>query len=186
MLSPDCHIKNSERSKCMRKQFLEAGQIVGTHGLNGEVRVKPWCDSPEFLKNFNGFYFDEGKTFINVKYVKVNKSIAIVKFDGVDDIDAAIKLIKQVIFIDRAWVNLPEGSYFEQDLLGLRVLDAETGKEYGILNEIARTGANDVYRIDKDGHGTWIPAIKDVVKSVDIDNGKLLIKPLKGLFDDEN
>ncbi|HEX2937680.1 MAG TPA: ribosome maturation factor RimM [Ruminiclostridium sp.] len=168
----------------MQKRFLETGQIVGTHGLNGEVRVNPWCDSPDFLKGFEGFYFDGGETFKRAESVKINKSVAIIKFEGVDNIDDSIKIIKKVIFIDRQWVELPEGSYFEQDLLGLAVIDAEIGKEYGTLSEVGRTGANDIYRVDKDGRETWIPAIKDVVKTVDIDSGKMLITPIKGLFED--
>lgn len=170
----------------MLKRFLETGQIVGTHGLNGEVRVNPWCDSPDFLKGFKGFYFDAGKTFVKAKSIRVHKSIAIIKFEGTDNIDDASKLINKVIYIDRGWVKLPEGSYFEQDLLGLKVVDADTQKVYGTLVEVSKTGANDIYRVDSDGHKTWIPAIKDVVKSVDIENGIMLITPLKGLFDDED
>ncbi|CDZ24444.1 16S rRNA processing protein RimM [[Clostridium] cellulosi] len=170
----------------MLKRFLETGQIVGTHGLKGEVRVNPWCDSPDFLKGFTGFYLDNGKTFIKANSIRIHRSIALIKFEGIDDIDEAAKLIKKVIYIDREWVKLPEGSYFEQDLLGLKVVDAETQKVYGTLGEVSKTGANDIYRIDSDGRKTWIPAIKDVVKSVDIENGIMFITPLKGLFDDEN
>lgn len=168
----------------MQKRYLEAGQIVNTHGLKGEVRVMPWCDEPDFLADFDGFYFDDGAVFKKVESVRVNKSVVLIKFEGINEINDAMKLVRKVIYIDRDWVELPEGSYFEQDLLGLSVEDAENGHVYGVLGEVGRTGANDIYRVDHGKNQVWIPAIKDVVKSVDIAGGKMLITPLKGLFDD--
>lgn len=170
----------------MKKRYLEAGQIVNTHGIKGEVRVKPWCDSPQFLTQFDGFYFNEGTLYRKVKSVRVNKELVIVKFDGIDDMNSALPLVRNVIYIDREWVTLPEGSYFEQDLLGLSVEDEATGEVYGVLGEIGKTGANDIYRVDCGDRQVWIPAIKQVVKSVDLSAGKMLVTPIKGMFDDEN
>ena len=168
----------------MLKRYLEAGQIVNTQGLNGEVRVQPWCDSAEFLTQFNGFYFGEGTDFRNIVSVRPHKSMAVVKFEGVDDINAAMKLIRSVIYIDREWVKLPQGAYFEQDILGLSVEDANSGRVYGVLGEVARTGANDIYRVDGSFGQVWIPAVSHIVKSIDLPSGKMLITPIKGLFDD--
>jgi 16S rRNA processing protein RimM len=171
----------------MREKFLEAGQIVSTHGLKGDVRVLPWCDSPEFLLQFDKLYFEKGKSFKVVESSSVHKSLVIVKFEGYNDINSAIKLMKSIIYIDRELVKLDEGSYFEQDLIGIEVKDANTGFVYGKLIEVSRTGRNDVYNIKRpDGSEVLIPAIKDVVKSIDIDNEIMLITPLKGLFDDED
>lgn len=170
----------------MKKRYLEAGQIVNTHGIKGEVRVKPWCDSPEFLTRFDGFYFNEGALYRKANSIRVHKELVIVKFDGIDDINSAMPLVRNVIYIDREWVDLPEGSYFEQDLIGLSVEDEATGRVYGVLSEVAKTGANDVYRVDCGDRQFWIPAIKQVIKSVDLQAGKMLVTPIKGLFDDEN
>jgi 16S rRNA processing protein RimM len=168
----------------MQKRYLEAGQIVSTHGLKGEVNVLPWCNSPEFLKEFEGFYFGEGDSYIKAEEIRVNKTVVIVKFEGTNDINGAMKLIKKVLYIDRKWVSLPEGSYFEQDLLDLSVEDADTGRVYGVLHEVGKTGANDIYRVDDGGREVWIPAVKQFIKSVDIEGGKMLITPIKGMFDD--
>lgn len=170
----------------MYKRFLETGQIVNTHGIKGEVRVMPWCDTPKFLTKFDGFYFDEGKTYKKAESVRANKGVALIKFEGIDDINEAVKLVKSIIYIDREWVDLPEGSYFEQDLLGLSVEDADTGEVYGVLSEVGKTGANDIYRVDLNGRQVWIPAVKEIIKSVDISGGKMLIAPIKGMFDDED
>lgn len=182
----------------MYKQFLEAGQIVSTHGIKGELNVTPWCDQPEFLMGFDRFYFKEGSEERAVESVRTNKSLVIVKFEGINEIDEAVKLIKSIIYFDRSGVTLPEGSYFEQDLLGLEVIDDISGKSYGRLTSVLHTGANDVYGLTQQGsvtqqgdtikHGkeVLIPAIKDVIKAVDIEGGRMLITPLKGLFEDED
>jgi 16S rRNA processing protein RimM len=170
----------------MFKRYLEAGQIVNTHGLNGEVRVLSWGDTSDFLTQFDGFYFSEGTEYTKVKITSTNKGSAIMKVDGVNDINGAVKLVHKLIYIDREWVKLPEEAHFEQDLIGLRVEDVDTGHVYGVLREVAKTGANDIYNVVDGKQEVWIPAIKDVIKSVDIEGGKMLIKPLKGLFDDED
>jgi 16S rRNA processing protein RimM len=169
----------------MLKQFLEAGQIVSTHGIDGEVRVMPWCDSPDFLTEFDRLYFKEGRESMEVESARPHKTLALIKFVGVDNLDAAMKLIKSIVYIDRAQVTLPEGSYFEQDIIGLDVIDADTGERYGTLSSVGRTGANDVYGVTRANGEVLIPAIKDVIKTVDIEGGRMLITPLKGLFDED-
>lgn len=168
----------------MLRRFLETGRVVNTHGLTGEVRVQPWCDTPEFLTQFEGFYFGEGTGYRRVLSVRAAKSLALLRFEGVEDVTAAAQLVRSVLYIDRAWVTLPEGTWFEQDLLGLRVEDAGNGRVYGTLGEVGRTGANDIYRVDAPSGSVWIPAIPSVVRQVDPEGGRMLISPLKGLFED--
>ena len=85
--------------------------------------------------------------------------------------------------MDRGDVQLPEGSFFVQDLVGLTVRDADTGECYGTLCEVSQTGANDVYHIEKEGRITLIPAIKEVVLTIDLAAGEMRIRPLEGLFE---
>lgn len=168
-----------------RKRFLETGRIVSTQGLRGEVRVQPWCDTPDFLLQFDGFYFHEGKDYRTVTSARAYKGIVILQFEGINRVEDAMELLRQVLYIDRDMVTLPEGSYFEQDLLGLSVVDAQDGHVYGRLTSVMQTGANDVYAITSEaGKEVLIPAIPDVVREVDIEGGVMRITPLKGLFDD--
>ncbi len=159
---------------------------MATQGLRGEVRVQPWCDGPDFLLQFDGFFFDgEGKSYRKVAAGRVYKHMAVLKFEGAETVEDAMALLHRVLYIDRDTVELPEGSYFEQDLIGLSVVDAADGHVYGKLTEVLRTGANDVYTItDGVGKEVLIPAIPDVVRAVDVDAGVMHITPLKGLFDD--
>ena len=79
------------------------------------------------------------------------------------------------------------GDYFIQDIIGLKVVDAENKTVYGEVSDVAPTGANDIYCVrGEDGKETWIPAIPQVIDKVDVDGGILSITPMKGLFDDED
>lgn len=171
----------------MRKQFLDTGKIVGTHGIRGEVRIDPWCDSPEFLCAFKKLYLDEnGETFVEVKS-RPHKHIVLAKIKGVDTIEQAERLRGKIVYINRADIQLDEGVNFVQDLLGLEVTDAESGKVYGKITDVLRTGANDVYEItDSSGKKYLAPVIDEVIRETNVDGGYIKITPMKGLFDDED
>ncbi len=169
------------------KKFLETGKIVGTHGIKGMVRVQPWCDSGEFLKQFKKVYTDKnGENSLNVTAVQPHGNIVLMAFKGVTTIEQAENLRNKVIFIDRKDVSLPEGRYFIDDLLGCSVFDADTNNLLGKITDISPTGANDVWHITKDGEEYLVPAIAEVLVKVDIENEKITIRPLKGIFDNEN
>ncbi len=170
------------------KDYLEIGKIVGTHGIHGEVRVEPWCDSPEFIRGFRTLYFSSGAEPVAVESVKIHKSTAILKLRGFSSPEEADLLRGRILYMNRKDAKLPEGRYFIQDLLGLRVQDEQNETVfYGSITDVFPTGANDVYEItDENGRKTLIPAVDEVVKSVDPENGVMKIRPLGGMFDDEN
>lgn len=171
----------------MRKQFLDTGKIVGTHGIKGEVRIDPWCDSPEFLCAFKKLWLDEnGTEFVEVKS-RPHKNIVLCRIKGVDTIEAAEKLRGRVVYINRDDINLADGVHFVQDLIGLEVKNADSNTVYGKITDVLRTGANDVYEItDANGKKYYAPVIDDVVKEININDGFVLIVPMKGIFDDED
>ncbi|MBQ8826705.1 MAG: 16S rRNA processing protein RimM [Oscillospiraceae bacterium] len=168
------------------KRFLEIGKIVAVQGLKGEVRVEAWCDSREFLCEFDTLYFDKGAAPIEIVRAHPHKNIVLMKIKGVDTVEQAQLLRNKILYMDRDEVELEEGCYFVQDLIGLEVIDNDDGTVYGKICEVTETGANDVYHIkDKDGRIRLIPAIPDVVIDTDITNGKMLIHKLEGLFDED-
>lgn len=165
------------------KQYLEIGKIVSVFGLKGEVKVHPWCDTPDFLCEFDTLYYKSG-TPVTVERSRVQKNIVIMKIEGVDTVEQAEKLRNRVLYMDRNDVELDEGCYFVQDLLSLKVIDNVTAEEYGVITDVTVTGANDVYHIKApDGKMYYIPAIPDVVREVDVQGGIMKITPLDGLFD---
>lgn len=167
-----------------KKQFLEAGKIVGTHGLQGEVRIQPWCDSPDFLARFSVLYFDEGRTPVKVK-CRPHQNVVLAVLEGVKTVQDAAALRGRVLYLNREDVHLKKGSFFIQDLIGIRVIDADSGEEYGSLTQVSETGANDVYHIRTPKGEVLIPAVPSVVIETDVDGGVMRIRPIKGMFDDE-
>ncbi len=168
------------------KKFLEAGKIVGTHGIRGELRVESWCDSPEFLASFKTLYFGEGADKIKVKS-RPHKNIVLMKLSGVDTIEDAELLRGRVLYIDRADVKLPEGVNFVQDLIGCKVVDADDSSVgYGVIADVFKTGANDVYTVRSGEKEYLVPVIDDVVIEKNVEDGVVAIRPMKGLFDDED
>ena len=131
----------------MPKRYLETGKIVAVQGLKGEVRVEPWCDSGEFLCEFDTLYFDKGETPLEITRSRVQKNIVIMKIKGIDTPEQAQNIRNKILYMDREDVELEEGAYFVQDLIGLEVIDNDSGEQYGKLCEVSFTGANDVYHI---------------------------------------
>lgn len=165
------------------KKLLEAGKIVTVFGLKGEVKVQPWCDTPEFLCEFDTLYYKSG-TPVNVERARVQKNMVIMKIEGTDSVEEAQKLRNRVLYIDREDVELDDGCYFIQDLIGLTVMESKDGKVYGKLSDVSQTGANDVYHIKaEDGKEYLIPAIPEVIDSIDLEGGIMKITALDGLFD---
>lgn len=103
----------------MQKPYLEAGKIVNTHGVRGEVRIQPWADDAAFLLGFRTFYIDGAP--VHVAHSRVHKGMLVAKFADYDDVNAAMTLKNRVVSIARADVTLPDGQYFQQDLIGIAV-----------------------------------------------------------------
>lgn len=172
----------------MIKPFLEIGKIVSVHGLKGEVRVQPWCDSGEFMKKFKTLYLDKkGERSINILSCRPHRNVVIVKIDGVDTVEKAQSMRNKVLFMDRKDAKLKDGQYFIQDLIDCKVVDADDEeKVYGTVTDVSETGANDVWHItDENKREYLIPAIPSVVIETKVDLGIVKIRPLKGIFDEE-
>ncbi|MDY4587219.1 MAG: ribosome maturation factor RimM [Oscillospiraceae bacterium] len=170
----------------MKKQFLEIGKIVATQGIRGEVRVQYYCDSAEVLCDYDTLYLDKGKTEVTVERAYPHKNIVVMKLEGIDKIEQAQPLIGKLLYLDRDDAELEEGLYFIQDIIGLTVKDADSGEVYGKITDVYQNGASDVYSIRKeDGRELMFPCIDEVVISTNIDAGEMIIRPLPGLFEDE-
>ena len=171
----------------MLKQYLETGEIVGTHGIKGELRVHPWSDTPDFLCDFKTFYLDEkGINSIKVKSSRVHGNIVLIKIDGCDTIEAAEKMRGKILYIKRSDAKLPEGRSFVQDIIGCEAIDVDTKQVYGVITDVITGIANDVWTVEKDGKEYLLPAIDDVVIKKELQYEKIYIRPLKGIFDDED
>ncbi len=168
----------------MKERFLEAGKIVRSHGVRGELCLEPWADSAEFLLQVKDFYFDRmGTQPACLLASRPHKGRLLVTLRGVDSVEKADALRGRVLFLDREDVRLEKGQYFLQDLIGLRAVDGRTGQEYGTLAEVLNTPANDVYRIVKGDREYLFPAVSHMIQETDLEGGVIRLLPIPGIFD---
>lgn len=161
----------------MKKQYLEAGRIVNTHGVRGEVKIEPWADDAAFLTRFKRFYLDSEP--VKIRSCRVHKSMVIASLEGVDDVNAAMALKGKVIFIDRDDAKLPKGTVFRQDILGAQVVD-EHGAALGILEDVMDAPAQSVL-IVKGEREILIPDVPAFVLNKDADAGVVTVRLIEGM-----
>lgn len=162
----------------MQDKF-EIGKIVNTFGIKGEVKVTPYTDDIEQFKKIKSIYVNN--TLIQVQSAKFQKNVVILKLKDVDDMTAAENLRNSIIEAKRSKKKLPENTYYIADLIGLDVYTDE-GTLLGKVKDIYNTGANDIYSIETESKEVLLPAIKEVIKQIDIENKKIIVHILKGLL----
>ncbi len=165
---------------------MEIGKIVTVHGIAGELKVYPWCDSPQVMEKIKTLYFDGGKTPVKAR-CRAHGKMVLCKLEGVDTPEAARRYIERVLWADRGDIKLEEGQYFIADLIGLRAIDADSGKPLGELVDVLPSAAAPLYSIRTPaGEDRLVPAVKQFVGAVDLSAGTIEIKPIKGLLSDED
>jgi len=161
--------------------LIEFGKIVNTHGLKGEVKVYSYTDNEKNILKLKKVYIDSIK--YDVQSIKPFKNMFIMKLKGIDIIEDTKPLIDKMCFreVVKGESNDEEG-FFVKDLIGIQVLDEDL-KTIGTLKEVFNTGANDVYEVVlEDGKSIYLPAIKQVVKKIDIDARIMVVKIMEGLI----
>ena len=162
----------------MKDDYIETGKIVNTHGMHGEVKLQPWADSPDFLTRFEYFYIDGIP--VKVMSAKVHKGCVIAALEGVDDIDAAIRLKNKIIKVKKDDIHLEDGKYFITDLIGLNVVDANTGDTIGTLSDVLSLPSNNVYVI-KGEREVLVPAVQEFIVETNLIDGYVKIRLIEGL-----
>ena len=168
------------------EDLFQVGAVTGTHGLRGEVKVFPTTDDPSRYESLKEVIVDTGKEqqTLNIKYVKFFKQMVIVKFEGLNDINEVEKYKGARLYVTREnALELHEDEYYFADLAGLRV-ETEEGEALGTVKDILQTGANDVYVVGRENkQDLLLPAIKDCVKQVDLEGGRMVVHLLPGLLE---
>lgn len=169
-----------------RDELLQVGAITSTHGIKGEVKIFPTTDDPNRFKKLKNVILDTDKELIELEIsgVKFFKQFVILKFKGINDINDIEKYKGKKLLVTREnAVELDEGEYFIADLIGLKVI-TDDGNELGELTDVLQTGANDVYEVEmNNGKEVLIPAIKDCILDVNLNEGIMKVHLLKGLID---
>ena len=160
-----------------RSEMIEAGRIVNTHGVAGEVKIEVWLHSPQFLRRCGRVFVDG--TERKLQSCKVQKSFLIAKLEGVEDVNAAMALKGKTAMIARADAPLPRGGYFIQDILGAAVVDEE-GREIGKLTDVLERPASNIYVVQGESEHL-IPAVPEFILRTDAENGVITVRLIEGM-----
>lgn len=165
-------------------KYLEIGQIVNTFGIKGMVKVKPFTDNIERFSNLEKIYIKNksGQTEYKIQEVKYHKNMVLVKFEGIENPEQADLLRNSYLIVDRETEEpLEAGRYYIVDMIGLDVF-TDDNEYLGKLEDIYNTGSNDIYVVKNElGKQVLLPAIEDVIKSIDMDNKKVIVHLIPGL-----
>ena len=163
----------------MKLQFVEAGEIVTTHGIKGEVKVMCWLDDPEMLCDFDRCVID-GKEF-EIEQCRVQKTCNLMKLSGVETMDAAQAMRGKKVMLYRE--DIDEEVIFAAELIGVEVY--ADGKMIGKIREVLDYPGNSVYVV-KGEHEYMIPAVKAFILDTDMEANTMQVKLIEGMRSDEN
>ena len=170
-----------------KQKYLECGKAVSTHGVRGTVRLECYCDSPEKLAKLRVMYRKTASgEFVpmKVRAASVQKNMVLCTFEELKSLDDAIPFKGTVIYADRDDIKLSKGDVFIADILGVDIIDAESGEKYGTLANVITPGGRDVYVIDDVRGGQFmIPVVAEFIKEVVTDGERegIYVKLIEGM-----
>ena len=167
-----------------KKKYIECAKIINTHGCRGGLKLEPWCNSPEDFAHLNRVFVLNGNLYTqySIKKASVFKQFVIAEFEGITDMDMALAMKNTILYADRDDFDLDDGEYFIADMIGLSVIDAESGKIYGKISDVINRGASDIYVVATDIGERMIPVVDEFIVKTDIDEG-VFVKAIPGLLD---
>lgn len=168
----------------MKLEIIQLGRIVNAHGIRGEVRVQPTGADPALLTRFHTFYLDGVPVTPTANHV--HKDVVLMKFPGVEDMNAALALKGKTLSIRRSDAHLKPGEFFDEELLGVEVFDCATGARLGQITAVENYPAHQVYTV-KGEKEYLIPAVKGAfIESIDIDANRMEVHVWEGMASDEH
>ena len=166
------------------KEYLECGKIINKRGISGELKVECYCDSTSSIDGAKVLYTDDkGNQPVNVVSIKNYKGFLYIKLEGIDSAEKADSMRNKLLYVSRNDVKKSKDSVFIADIIGLEVIDIDTGVVYGVVTDISNYGASDVYTVKGKSSSFMIPGVKDIIIKIDLKKG-VFVKPIPGLFDD--
>ena len=169
------------------QKYLEAGKVVTTHGVRGEMKLELWCDGVAFLKKVGRLYTTpQGGRCYKITSIRPQGQMALLQLEGVSDMDAARALRGQENYYDRADATHPAGKWYVAALIGCEVRDADTGKVYGVVPSVDHPGAQAIYTVKAPGGKEYMfPGVDAFLNERIPPEGYLLVSPIPGLLDDD-
>jgi 16S rRNA processing protein RimM len=165
-------------------KYIECGKIINTHGCRGGIKAESWCNTEDDLASLKRLFIKNNSEYeeYKIKKASIFKQFVIFEFKGLEDMDQAMLLKNKTLYARRDDFKLSDGEYFLADMIGLSVIDADSGVVYGKLTQIINRGASDIYVVATERGERMIPAVDEFIISVDIKNG-VFIRPIEGMLD---
>jgi len=161
---------------------VRLGQITAPVGIKGEVRVFPYTDRESRFFDVKKVYVGEGDTQYHIEKVRIDKDMVVIKFKEVSDRNTSETMRGINLYVDKNDYILDEDSYFLDDLIGCRVV-SDYKENLGVLTKVIQNTAQDIYEVTKDDGKTFlVPAVKDFIVHVDIENKIVVIHVIEGLI----
>ncbi len=164
--------------------YILAAEIVAAHGLNGEIRTNVFANSPEVFEGIKEIKINND--LYTVEGLKFKKTQAILKLCSIDSTEDATKLVGKKIYIDKSEIKIGQDEFFIEDLIGLFVVDIDSGEKYGEIFDVIQNPANDIYHVKGGKKEYLIPAVFDIVPKISLAEKTVYIRPIEGLLNDEN
>jgi 16S rRNA processing protein RimM len=170
----------------MKKEYLESGVVRGAHGVRGVLKVEHWCDSPKVLANQKRVFLQskDGYTERKVLTASVSGAEILMSIEGIEDRDAAVAMKGTVLYLKREDIPLAKGAMFIQDMIGLPVIDADSGRVYGEIKSVDEGVRSKLYTISTPDGEVIYPSAPGFIKEVDAERG-MFITPIPGFFTDD-
>ena len=169
-----------------KNEYLCIGKIAGTRGVSGEIKINPYTDYPEDFYKIKNIFLDVNESPIEFFDLKIHKSQVLMKIKGLNNKNDAQILQGRLLYALKKDIPIDENSYFIEDLKGCAVEDAKKHKMYGVLKDVFNRGASDIYEIiDSNNKEYLLPIIEGTIEEINLDENKILVNPLKGVFDED-
>lgn len=166
--------------------FLPAGEFVTVFGVQGQLKLYPWADIPLLCGVPRLYTSAQGGGAVSVQSAREHKNMCVFALDGVTTVEQARGWVGKTVYFARADVKLPKGKCFVQDIIGCTVQDADSGKVYGTVTAVTHPAAHDVYEVrTAGGKVCYFPAVKEFLSQLCPQEGKVLVRPIAGMFEDE-
>ncbi len=165
-------------------EYISIGQIINTYGIKGELKVYPLTDNIRRFDDIDAVFIDENNMLkrYEIQRIKYLNNIIVIKFKYIDNLKSAEKLRNKYIKVHRNdAVKLPENSFFVCDIIGTEVFTIE-GILLGKVQDVIKTGSNDVFIVKNEDNEILIPALKSIFKEINIIQGKIIVELPKGLI----
>lgn len=172
----------------MKKEYIECGIVRSAHGVRGLVKIESWCDSPKVLAGQKRVFIAEGEG--NYKELAVLSSsvmgeLVLMGLSGIESREDAFAFRGRVLFLHRDDIPIKRGKVLIADIIGLPVIDLNSGRVYGSVKDITDAPSSRLYVIECDGGEVLLPDVKEFVKKVDLESG-VYITPIPGFFDEDD